>query len=163
MRLSCHLKTVMPPHPRKLYIVNLTDDERTQLIKLTQKGALSARKLKRANILLLADQGQTDADIAALLHCGHATVERTRKRFVCDGPAEGRSSIEAALNEKKRPGGKAKLDDKAEAILATMSQSHPPAGRKRWTLRLLADRMVELGVVDTLSYETVRTVLKKTR
>ena len=151
----------MKPHHRKLYIVDLSDEERNTLIALTQKGQLSARKIKRANILLLADQGKTDAEIAQLLHCGHATVERTRKRFVTEGAT--RSSIEAALNEKKRPGGKTKLDNRTETILASITESKPPKGRKRWTLRLLADRLVELDVVDEISHETVRRSLKKTK
>jgi transposase len=81
-------------------------------------------------------------------------VQRTRQRFV-----EG--NLEGALNERPRPGGQKKLDEKGEAILETLAQSKPPEGRKRWTLQLLADRLVQLKVVDSLSYETVRQELKK--
>lgn len=145
------------PHHRKRYLVNLTDEERTKLIELTRKGQSSSRIIKRANILLLAEQGKIDKEIASLLHCGASTVERTRKRFVITG------TIEGALYEKKRPGSKTKLDTKAEAILATLSESKPPPGRKRWTLRLMADRLVELEVVDTISHEAVRRSLKKAK
>ena len=143
------------PHNRKIYLVDLTDNERTQLIELTRKGHTSSRLLKRGNILLLADQGKIDEEIASALHCGRATVERTRKRFVTSG------TIEGALYEKKRPGSKTKLDAKGKAVLATLSESKPPRGRKRWTLRLLADRLVELEVVDSISHEAVRQHLKK--
>ncbi len=145
------------PHHRKIYLVNLTPQEKDQLLKLTQKGQLSARKLHRAHILLLAHKGKTDPEIAEALSTSRPTVERTRKRFVTGG------TIEAALNEKKRPGSKTKLDDKGQAILASVSESRPPKGRKRWTLRLLADRLVELKVVESISRETVRGTLKKTR
>jgi transposase len=139
----------------KKYIVELTDEERAHLLALTKKGNVRARKLKRAHILLLADEGRTDDAIAAALHVGKSTVERTRKKLVEHG-------LEFALNERPRPGQSPKLDDKGKAILLTLAQSTPPEGRKRWTLQLLAERMVGLGVVDSLSDETVRRVLKKT-
>jgi hypothetical protein len=87
-------------------------------------------------------------------YTGTATVQRTRQRFVED-------NVEGALNERPRLGGQKKLDEKGEAILETLAQSKPPAGRKRWTLQLLADRLVELKVVDSISYETVRQEVKK--
>lgn len=139
----------------KKYIVELTDEERAHLLALTKKGNLRARKLKRAHILLLADEGKTDEKIAEALHVGKSTVERTRKKLVEHG-------LEFALNERPRPGRSPKLDDKGKAILLTLAQSTPPEGRKRWTLQLLAERMVGLNVVDTLCDETVRRVLKKT-
>ena len=140
--------------PKKIYIVDLTKEERTQLLDFIKRGKHSARKLNRARILLLADEGKTDGQIAAALHTGTATVQRTRQRFV-----EG--NLEGALNERPRPGGQAKLDEKGEAILETLAHSKPPEGRKRWTLQLLADRLVHLKVVDSISYETVRQELKK--
>jgi len=140
---------------RKKYIVDLTDEERASLLALTKKGKVRARKLKRAQILLLADEGKLDDEIAAVLHIGRSTVERTRQKLVEHG-------LEFALNERPRLGREPKLDDKAKAVLLTLAQSTPPEGRKRWTLQLLADRMVGLRVVDTLSDETVRRVLKKT-
>jgi transposase len=140
--------------PNKIYIVELTDDERSYLLAFIKSGVQSARKLNRARILLLADEGKTDGEIAAALHTGVATVQRTRQRFV-----EG--NIDGALNEKRRPGREKALDEKGVAVLETLAHSQPPAGRKRWTLELLADRLVELKVVDSISYETVRRELKK--
>ena len=140
--------------PKKIYIVDLTEEERTYLLDFIRSGKKSARKLNRARILLLADEGKTDAEIAEALHSGPSTVQRIRKRFV-----EG--NLERALNEDPRPGGQRKLDEKAESVLEQMASSEPPDGRKRWTLHLLADRLVELKVVDSVSHETVRKELKK--
>lgn len=138
----------------KKYIVTLTAAERKELMMLTKGGEISARKLKRAQMLLLADEGKTDAEIAAVLKAGMRTVERTRQRYVLEG-------LQASLNEKPRPGAQARLDAKGEAVLETLAQSKPPEGRKRWTLQLLTDRLVELKVVDRISDETVRTTVKK--
>ena len=140
--------------PKKIYIVDLTPEERTYLLDLIKGGKHRSRKLNRARILLLADEGKTDGEIAEALHTGTATVQRTRQRFV-----EG--NLEGALNERRRPGGPKKLDEKGEAILETLAHSKPPEGRKRWTLQLLADRLVELKVVDSISYETVRKEIEK--
>jgi transposase len=139
---------------RKIYHVTLTDDERTQLHDLIKKGQTAARRLTRAHILLHADAGRSDQAIAEALHVGRATVARIRKRFV-----EG--NLERALSEAPRPGAAAKLDGKQQALLIATACSTPPAGRARWTLRLLADRMVALEQLDTLGHETVRRVLKK--
>jgi transposase len=139
----------------KKYIVNLTDQERETLLALTKKGSVRARKLNRAHILLQADAGATDAAIAAALHVGTATVERIRKRFV-----EG--NLEGALSERPRPGGTPKLDGKGEATLVAWACSTPPDEAKVWTMQLLADKLVTLGVVDSISDETVRRMLKKT-
>ena len=140
--------------PKKIYIVDLEEEERTCLLDMIQKGEHSARKLNRARILLLADEGKSDREISEALHTGTATAQRTRQRFV-----EG--NLEGALNERRRPGAKKKLDEKGEAVLETLAQSKPPDGRKRWTLQLLADRLVELQVVDSISHETVRQEVKK--
>ena len=139
---------------KKIYIVDLTDDERKTLKRLLKSGTHSARKLNRARILLLADEGKTDPEIADALHTGIATVQRIRKRFV-----EG--NLEGALNERPRVGGTKKLNQKGEAVLETLAHSKPPDGRKRWTLHLLADRLVELKVVESISHETVRKEVKK--
>ncbi len=140
--------------PRKVYIVELTTEEKDELLELTRKGKVSARKIKRANILLQADKGKTDREIAENLEVGKATVERTRKKFVEGG-------LEWALNERHRPGGKLKLDGTKEAFLVALAHSEPPEGRERWTMQLLADRLVQLGMVDSVSDETVRRTLKK--
>lgn len=139
----------------KIYVVDLSEEERTFLTDFISRGERSARKLKRAHILLLADEGKTDGQIAAALHTSTPTVQRTRQRFVEGG-------LDRALNEDPRPGGRKKLDAKGEALLETLARSEPPAGRKRWTLQLLADKLVELKVIDSISYETVRQELKKT-
>jgi len=139
----------------KRYVVNLTDDERTTLRELVRKGTLAARKLTRAHILLQADEDVCDQAIADALHVGRATVERIRKRFVEGG-------VEGALTERPRPGGKRKLDGKAEATLVAWACSTPPDDRKQWTMQLLADKLVELKLVETISDETVRRTLKKT-
>jgi transposase len=139
----------------KKYVIDLTGDEKKTLVELIKKGAPGARKIKRANILLLANQGKKDEEIIAILHTGRNTVLRTRQKFVNGG-------LEFALNERSRVGRFPKIDDKVETILTTLAQSQPPDGRKRWTLQLLADRLVALTHLDSLSYEAVRLVLKKT-
>ena len=139
----------------KKYIVDLTQDEKEVLVELTGKGKSGARKIKRANILLLAHDGKTDLEIAALLHTGLRTVERTRQKFMLGG-------LDFSLDERSRAGRFPKIDDKVETILTTLAQSQPPAGRVRWTLQLLADRLVALTHLESLSYEAVRLVLKKT-
>jgi transposase len=139
----------------KKYLVSLTDDERETLFTLTKKGSLAARKLTRAHILLQADAGATDHTIAQALHVGTATVERIRKRFVEGG-------VEGALAELPRPGGKRKLDGTAEATLIAWACSTPPYDHKQWTMQLLADKVVELKLVEAISDETVRRTLKNT-
>lgn len=139
----------------KKYVVALTKEERPQLLALLKKGKVAARKLCRAQILLQADEGASDILIATTLHTGVATVERTRKRFVEEG-------LDAALTERRRPGGKPKLQGQDEAFLIATACSAPPGGRQRWTLQLLADRLVEVGIVETISDDTVGRTLKKT-
>jgi transposase len=141
--------------PKKIYMVDLTKEERAYLLDFIKSDKKSARKLNRARILLHADEGKSDSQIADALHTGTATVHRTRQRFVVAGNLDG------ALNERPRLGGQKKLDEKGEAVLETLAHSQPAAGRKRWTLQLLADRLVQLKVVDSISYETVRQELKK--
>jgi len=139
----------------KIYIVDLDEEERLFLLRFIKSGKHPARKINRARILLLADEGRTDQEISKALHTSISTVQRTRQRFV-----EG--NLEYALNEKPRPGAQRKLAGKGEATLVALAKSKPPDGRKKWTLQLLTDRLVELKVVDTVSYETVRRELKKT-
>lgn len=139
----------------KRYVVTLTADERTQLVALTKKGRVAARKLTRAHILLQADAGATQDAIAAALHIGRATVVRICRRCVEEG-------LEVALRDRPRPGAQRKLDGKQEAFLIALACSTPPEGRKGWTMQLLADKLVELRVVDGVSDETVRRTLNKT-
>jgi transposase len=141
--------------PNKKYIVDLTEGERNELVALTSKGTVRARKMKRAQILLKADQGATDVDITVALGVSRPCVERIRRRFVAGGLAR-------ALNEDPRPGQRHKLDGKQTARLIAEACSAPPQGHARWTLRLLADRVVSLGLAGKISHETVRQTLKKT-
>jgi transposase len=135
--------------------VDLTESEREQLLNIARRGKSSARKVKRSLILCQADEGLNDQQIAQALLVGAATVSRVRRRFVEEG-------LDSALNERPRPGQRRKLDGKQEAHLVAVACSQAPAGHARWTLRLLADKVVELDFVDSISPETVRQVLKKT-
>jgi transposase len=144
----------------KKYVVRLTQEERGQLETLVRRGRAHTRKLLYARILLKADADGTDRwtdeRIAEALEVSTATVARERRRFCEDG-------LEVALMPKKpgRPRRRV-LDGRAEARLIALSCSDPPEGRQRWSMRLLADRMVELGHAQALSHETVRRTLKKT-
>jgi len=139
----------------KIYIVKLSREERQALLDLTRKGEIKARKMKRAMLLLKADEGLTDPEIMAAVNVSRPTVERIRKRFVEGG-------LEKALNEDPRPGQRRKLDGRGEAHLIALACSDPPVGHETWTLRLLGDKLVELRVVESISHETVRQTLKKT-
>jgi transposase len=146
---------------KKKYIVTLTKEERLMLQALVSRGKGAARKLMHARVLLKADAGEggparNDGVIAEGTEAGRATVERVRKAFVEEG-------LEAALERRKpRREYRRKLDGDGEAHLIALACGQAPEGRSRWTLRLLADRMVALEEVDHLSHETVRQVLKKT-
>jgi transposase len=147
----------------KRYKVTLEDDERQQLHDLIAAGQAAARKLSHARILLKADAADggpawPDHRIADALEVSTATVERVRQRFVERG-------LDAALDRKprERPSRPIKLDGRAEARLIALACSAPPEGRATWTMQLLADKLVELEVVESISDETVRTALKKTR
>jgi transposase len=131
------------------YRVTLTQSERDELRALLSGGKSAARKLKRAQIVLAADAGVSDEDIAASVGVGGSTVYRTKRRFV-----EG--NLEAALSEEPRPGAERKLTDKEEALLVATACSTPPVGRAHWTLDLLADELVKLTAHESLSRETVR-------
>ena len=146
---------------KKVFVVRLTDEDRSELETLIRRGKASARTLVRARILLKSDQGDqgeawTDAEIAEALDVAPKTVFNVRRRWVEEG-------VEAALNRKKQeaPSRTRKLDGQAEATLVATCCGPPPAGRARWTLRLLADKLVELDAVESISPETVRSTLKK--
>lgn len=141
--------------PSKKYLINLNDEERQVLAELTRKGEIKARKFKRAMILLKADEGLSDREIMSALKVSRPCVERLRKRFVEGG-------LERALNEDARPGQKRKLDGRAEAQLVAIACSNAPEGHEHWSMRLLAGKLVELGIVESISHETVRLTLKKT-
>ncbi len=146
--------------PMKKYRVTLLPEEREQLIKMINTGKAAARKITHARILLKADESeggenQKDEDIRKALSINVRTVENVRQRFVEEG-------FEAALNPKPASRTKPrKIDGKNEAHLIALVCGDPPEGRDKWTMKLLADKMVELGHVDSLSGEAVRKALKK--
>ena len=144
----------------KKYVVRLTREEREMLLRMVSAGKGAARKLAHARVLLKADAdgpGWTDVRVSEALDVGVRSIESLRKRFVEEG-------LESALNRRKQvhPSRMPKLDGDGEARLVALVCSEAPDGRKRWTLRMLADRLVVLDVVDAISHETVRQVLKKT-
>jgi transposase len=138
----------------KKYVVELSEAEREALRALTSRGTIGVRRYKRARALLGADAGETDAVIAARVGLHPVTLERLRKRLVEEG-------LEAALAERPRPGARRALGGRQEAHLLALACTTPPGGRKRWTMQLLADRLVELRVVERVSDETVRRALKR--
>jgi len=146
--------------PAKLYKVTLTNEERTKLTAIVSKGKGNARLIRRAQILLLADENQLDrgwkdADIAKALSAHVRTVERTRETCVQEG-------VDAALTHTRPQKKRSKvLDGAAEARLVQLACSEAPDGQEHWTLQMLADKLIELEVVETVSRETVRTTLKK--
>jgi transposase len=143
----------MPP-PKNTVV--LSPEDRQGIEDTLRRGGLSFRQVRRLRTLLLADEGETDAAIAEALDTHRSSVERTRKRFCTEGLA-------AAIGERTRSGRPAKLDGKGEALVVALACSQAPEGQTRWTLRQLAERMVALEVVDTMSHETIRRLLKKTR
>ena len=145
---------------QKKYIVRQIAEERIELEAMVTKGKAAAYKIKHANILLAADgngPAWPDQQIAEAFSCHGGTVENVRRRLVLEGLA-------AALERKKQaqPSHPPKLDGKGEARLIALACSQPPEGRDRWTLKLLAERLVALEVVDSISDQTVRRTLKKT-
>jgi transposase len=145
----------------KKYLIQLTTDERATLEELTRTGTATAATQRHARILLKADTAEggpawQDARIAEAVEVSIPSVERVRRQFVTEG-------LQAALQRKKPSGPpRRKLDGEQEAHLIAVTCSDPPEGQERWTLALIADKLVELGVVDAIARETVRTTLKKT-
>jgi transposase len=139
----------------KKHIVKLTSKERKTLLSIVRKGKNKASVIQRAHILLKSDEGRTDQVIADVLYISADTIARTRQRFCEDG-------LDAALSDKSHPGSASKLDDGQTAYLVALTCSAAPAGRQRWTLELLAKQLVADGIVEQISPETVRLVLKKT-
>jgi len=148
------------PIMNKKFIVRLSVEERSQLEAIVAKGKAAARKLTRARILLKADYSSlgpawSDQEISAALDLGALAVHRVRRSFVEGG-------LDGALVRRPLPRRPRMLDGEQEAHLIALACGSPPAGRCRWTLRLLADRLVELGHVESVSHETIRRTLKKT-
>ena len=154
-------ETACTPFQTKKHRIRLTADDQQELNALVSRGRAAAYKQTHAGILLMSDEsrsdgGMKDADITSALGVGQSTVERIRKRCVEEG-------VESALNRKKRLRRRQKrLDGEGEARLIAMACGEPPEGRASWTLKLLADQLVECEIVETISTETVRQALKET-
>lgn len=148
--------------PKKIYVVKLTPEERAELEEVVKKGKAAGWKIQRAQALLKCDQGEAgpgwiDQRIAEAFECTRQSVENWRKQAVEKGPL-------SLLQRKARltPPTEPKLDGEQQAFLVKLACSQPPEGRARWTMQLLADRLVELEIVDEIHHETVRRTLKKT-
>lgn len=135
--------------------VKLKPEERKELKQLITKGAEKARKITRARILLLAHEGKTDTHIIEALKTARNTIRAVRSRYIQEG-------LEAAINEQARSGAPKKFTGRQKAKITAIACSKPPEGRSRWTLRLIADKVVELRISDEISYKTVERTLKKT-
>ena len=146
--------------PQKKYLVALKNDERVELEQLTKKGKIAAYKMNHARILLLADINQekggwTDANISEALNISVATIERVRQRFVLEG-------MQSALERREQKNRRRKIiDGEKEAHLIALACSETPMGKAKWTMQMLADKMVELKYVQQVSKETIRQTLKK--
>ena len=141
--------------PVSKYKVELPQSERSALIETSGRGKPLARTVKRALALLKAAAGRADCEVAAAVSLSAATVARVRKRFVEEG-------VEAAINDRPRPGRGRKLNGRQEAHLVAITCSNAPEGHTHWTLQLLADQVVALEFAGSISLETVRQILKKT-
>lgn len=139
----------------KKHEVNLLPNERKKLKAIVSRGQNKAVVIRRAHILLKADEGKTDAEISAMLYVSEQTIRRTRLRYATEG-------LQAALEDKPHPKPAPKLNEKQEAHLVAVACSTPPNGRARWTLKLLQKRLIQDGIVSGIAPETVRLLLKKT-
>jgi transposase len=135
--------------------IKLNEQERQELDQQIRAGVRSARELTRARILLLSDQGQSSGQVAQACLCTSGTVTNVKKRYLAGG-------LEAAVHDKPRPGAPPKITGEVEAHLVALTCSDPPEGYGQWTLRLLADQLVELELVESVSHTAIGKVLKKT-
>ena len=141
--------------PNQKHEVHLSPQERKKLLAVVSTGRNKAAVIRRAHIMLKTDEGKTDAEIRQALYISEQTVRRTRIRYCEEG-------LQSALEDKPHPQPELKLDEEKEAYLIALACSKPPAGRKRWTLELLAKQLVTDGIVAHIVPETVRLRLKKT-
>lgn len=140
----------------KKYLVELSKQELAELKHIISKGQANVRQIRRAHTLLLSNAGKTDEEIANLLHITTVTGAETRKRWCAE-------HLSRNLADQPKPGRKRKMDGKQEAFLVALACTNAPEGREHWPLRMLSDKLLELGVIDKpVSYETVRDRLKKT-
>jgi transposase len=143
--------------PRKtIFAVNLTKKDQEYLDKFIRHGKVPARSLTRARILLMADEGYSNKEIVKVLKITRPTVNRTRKRYCQEG-------LDSAINDKPRSGAPPKIDGTIEAQVTLLACSEPPEGRSTWTLQLLADKLVELEVIDSISTMSIQRILKKAK
>ncbi len=140
----------------KKWVIHLDTKRREKLEAIIKKGKSSARTIRRAQVLLFADEGKKDKEIALLLKCAESSVYCTRRRYCEEG-------LEMALQEKARSGRPEKLVGKSRAYLIALACSEPPEGRACWTMQLLTDRCISLELVDSITKDTVRRILKKTK
>ena len=140
---------------QKSHCVKLKKHARQYLQKIVESGEDKARKITRCRILLLADKGKTDQEISDALNVCLATIFNIRRRY-CQG------GLERAISEEARSGQPPKFKGKSMAKITALACSRPPEGRAKWSLRLLADRVIELDIVETISHVSVRNILKKT-
>jgi transposase len=141
--------------PKKSPVIQLSDDEYLQLRQYVREGKKSSRTITRARVLLLSDEHVPDEEICQQLDVGRVTLYRIRRKYHDGG-------LTHALHDKRRSGAPSKIDGRVEASLTMLACSAPPEGYGRWTLQLLADKLIALKVIDAISLESVRTTLKKT-
>lgn len=140
---------------KKKIQIHLKVKDRKRLNEIVKKGETKARKITRCHILLLSDKKETNGKISRILDIALLTIRRIQQRYVENG-------LESAIEERPRSGKPPKFSGKQQAKITALACSTPPEGRSRWTLRLLADKVVELELVDDISYKTVGEILKKT-
>ncbi len=139
---------------KTIFIVNLTEKDREYLNQFIRRGKASARSQFHARVLLMADEGYSNKEIAEILKITRPTVNSIRKRYCQDG-------LDSSLNDKPRSGAPPKIDRTIEAQVTLLACSDPPEGRSSWTLQLLADKLVELKAIDSISAMSVQRILKK--
>jgi transposase len=139
-----------------IFVVNLTKEDREYLNQFIRRGKASARSLTRARILLMADEGYSNKEIVEVLKTTRPTVNRIRKRYFQEG-------LDSAINDKPRSGAPPKIDGRIEAQVTLLACSEPPEGRSTWTLQLLADKLVELEAIDSISTMSIQRILKKVK
>jgi transposase len=141
---------------KTIFVVNLTDEDRESLNQFIRHGKASARSLARARVLLMADEGYSNKEIVEILKISRPTVNQIRKRYCQEG-------LDSAINEKPRSGAPPKIDGTIESQVTVLACSEPPEGRSAWTLQLLADKLVELEAIDSISAMSIQRILKKAK
>ena len=141
---------------KTIFVVNLADEDRAYLNRLIRRGKTSARSLTRVRILLMADEGYSNKEIVEILKTTKPTIVQIKKRYSQEG-------LDSAINEKPRSGAPIKIDGTIEAQVTLIACSEPPEGRSSWTLQLIADKLVELEVVDSISAMSIQRTLKKVK